>query len=59
MVALASALGSMPTLLSALTLFTLPWHGRGADLVFHTASPFQQNVQDPQKDLVDPAVKVC
>lgn len=30
---------------------------RGADVVFHTASPFQQNVEDPQRDLVDPAVK--
>lgn len=32
---------------------------RGADVVFHTASPFQQNIEDPQRDLVDPAVKVC
>ncbi len=26
-------------------------------LVFHTASPFTTNVEDPQKDLIDPAVK--
>lgn len=26
--------------------------------MFHTASPFQQQVEDPQRDLVDPAVKV-
>lgn len=30
---------------------------RGVDIVFHTASPFQQQVEDPQRDLVDPAVK--
>lgn len=29
----------------------------GVDYVFHMASPFAMNVQDPQKDLVDPAVK--
>lgn len=28
----------------------------GCELVFHTASPFINNVKDPQKDLVDPAV---
>lgn len=32
---------------------------RGADVVFHTASPFQPVVEDGQRDLVDPAVKVC
>ncbi|EIE24719.1 NAD(P)-binding protein [Coccomyxa subellipsoidea C-169] len=30
---------------------------KGADFVFHTASPFIREVHDPQKDLVDPAVK--
>jgi nucleoside-diphosphate-sugar epimerase len=30
---------------------------RGADYVLHTASPFQMTVSDPQKDLVDPALK--
>lgn len=30
---------------------------KSADYVFHTASPFITQVQDPQKDLVDPAVK--
>ncbi|TDR31806.1 NAD-dependent epimerase/dehydratase family protein [Hydromonas duriensis] len=29
---------------------------KGCQVVFHTASPFVLNVQDPQKDLVDPAV---
>lgn len=29
----------------------------GCELVFHTASPFIANVKDPQKDLVDPALK--
>jgi len=28
----------------------------GCDVVFHTASPFQLQVSDPQKDLVDPAL---
>eukprot|EP01094_Clydonella_sp_ATCC50884_P025711 TRINITY_DN686_c0_g1_i2.p1 TRINITY_DN686_c0_g1~~TRINITY_DN686_c0_g1_i2.p1 ORF type:complete len:306 (-),score=85.87 TRINITY_DN686_c0_g1_i2:431-1309(-) len=28
----------------------------GADYVMHTASPFQLQVQDPQKDLIDPAL---
>ncbi len=27
------------------------------DVVFHTASPFTSNINDPQHDLVDPAVK--
>lgn len=27
------------------------------ELVFHTASPFTTNVKDPQKELIDPAVK--
>lgn len=27
------------------------------ELVFHTASPFTSNFKDPQKDLIDPAVK--
>lgn len=30
---------------------------QGCELVFHTASPFFLNVKDPQKDLVDPALK--
>lgn len=30
---------------------------KGCDLVFHTASPFFNKVKDPQRDLVDPAVK--
>ena len=30
---------------------------QGCELVFHTASPFINAVKDPQKDLVDPAVK--
>ncbi len=29
----------------------------GCQVVFHTASPFKLGVEDPQKDLVDPAVK--
>lgn len=29
----------------------------GCELVFHTASPFIINVKDPQKELIDPAVK--
>ncbi|KAL0485354.1 phenylacetaldehyde reductase [Acrasis kona] len=29
----------------------------GVKIVFHTASPFQRQVEDPQRDLVDPAVK--
>jgi len=29
----------------------------GCNFVMHTASPFQLSVNDPQKDLVDPAVK--
>ena len=29
---------------------------RGADFVMHTASPFFTETNDPQKDLVDPAV---
>jgi len=29
----------------------------GCELVYHTASPFTSNFNDPQKDLVDPAVK--
>jgi nucleoside-diphosphate-sugar epimerase len=29
----------------------------GCDYVFHTASPFQLVVEDPQRDLVDPALK--
>jgi len=28
----------------------------GCGVVFHTASPFVRNVEDPQRDLVDPAV---
>jgi len=28
---------------------------KGCELVFHTASPFVRSVEDPQKDLVDPA----
>lgn len=28
----------------------------GVESVFHTASPFQLSVKDPQKDLIDPAV---
>lgn len=30
---------------------------QGCELVFHTASPFIAIVKDPQKDLIDPAVK--
>lgn len=30
---------------------------KGCELVYHTASPFSLNVADPQKDLVDPALK--
>ena len=30
---------------------------RGCGVVFHTASPFQMSVEDPQKDLVEPAVQ--
>jgi nucleoside-diphosphate-sugar epimerase len=30
---------------------------QGCELVFHTASPFFANVKDPQKELIDPAVK--
>lgn len=30
---------------------------KGCSVVFHTASPFAVSVADPQKDLVDPAVK--
>lgn len=30
---------------------------KGVDAVLHTASPFHFNVQDPHKDLIDPAVK--
>lgn len=29
----------------------------GCEIVFHTASPFTSNFDDPQKDLVDPALK--
>lgn len=29
----------------------------GCELVYHTASPFVIDVKDPQKDLIDPAVK--
>ncbi|MEO1001420.1 MAG: NAD-dependent epimerase/dehydratase family protein, partial [Pseudomonadota bacterium] len=29
----------------------------GCGVVFHTASPFSTNVADPQRDLIDPAVK--
>ncbi|KAL0486426.1 tetraketide alpha-pyrone reductase [Acrasis kona] len=29
----------------------------GVKVVYHTASPFQQKVDNPQKDLVDPALK--
>lgn len=29
----------------------------GCELVYHTASPFTLNVEDPQKELIDPAVK--
>lgn len=30
---------------------------KGCELVYHTASPFTSNFKDPQKDLIDPAVK--
>lgn len=30
---------------------------KGCEMVFHTASPFFNKVKDPQRDLVDPAVK--
>lgn len=30
---------------------------KGADFVLHTASPFFTETSDPQKDLIDPAVK--
>jgi nucleoside-diphosphate-sugar epimerase len=30
---------------------------QGCELVYHTASPFTIDVKDPQKDLIDPAVK--
>lgn len=30
---------------------------KGCSVVFHTASPFTVNVKDPQKELIDPAVK--
>ena len=30
---------------------------QGCSVVFHTASPFVVNVEDPQRDLIDPAVK--
>ncbi|MFB6317905.1 NAD-dependent epimerase/dehydratase family protein [Saccharicrinis sp. FJH54] len=30
---------------------------KGCAVVFHTASPFTSNVNDPQKQLIDPAVK--
>ena len=30
---------------------------KGCEVVFHTASPFITDVKDPQKDLIDPAVK--
>jgi nucleoside-diphosphate-sugar epimerase len=30
---------------------------KGCDMVFHTASPFVMSVKDPQRDLVDPALK--
>ncbi len=29
----------------------------GCELVYHTASPFSTDVKDPQKELIDPAVK--
>ena len=29
----------------------------GCEIVFHTASPFIRNVEDPQRDLIDPAKK--
>ena len=30
---------------------------QGCELVYHTASPFTTDVKDPQKELIDPAVK--
>lgn len=30
---------------------------QGCELVYHTASPFAVSVEDPQRDLIDPAVK--
>lgn len=30
---------------------------KGCELVYHTASPFTLSIKDPQKDLIDPAVK--
>lgn len=30
---------------------------KGCELVYHTASPFSTEVKDPQKELIDPAVK--
>ena len=30
---------------------------QGCELVYHTASPFSLDIQDPQRDLVDPALK--
>lgn len=30
---------------------------QGCELVYHTASPFSTSVKDPQKELIDPAVK--
>lgn len=30
---------------------------KGCELVFHTASPFINKVKDPQRDLIDPALK--
>ena len=29
----------------------------GCSIVFHTASPFTSNIKDPQRDMVDPALK--
>ncbi len=30
---------------------------KGCEIVIHTASPFTQHVKDPQRDLIDPALK--
>tara|TARA_B110000046_G_C13012381_1_gene407256 strand:- start:1163 stop:2221 length:1059 start_codon:yes stop_codon:yes gene_type:complete len=30
---------------------------QGCELIFHTASPFTLSIKDPQKDLIDPALK--
>lgn len=30
---------------------------KGCELVYHTASPFTLSIKDPQKDLIDPALK--